>query len=240
VSTALGLVRITGDPGSGDGRIGDMHGLQIDETGATGSMPWLGDGLTSSRSDSAMNRPPANGHGDFSSLIVAVAQRADRGAFAVLFSHFAPRVKSYLLRLGAAPESAEELAQETLLIVWRRAASFDPGRAAASTWIFTIARNLRIDLLRRERRPVVTEDPSTAPEPTPQPEAIALMTEQEIRIAAAVAQLPSDQAEVIRLSFFADKPHSEIAGALNLPLGTVKSRVRLAMTRLRLLLDEPV
>lgn len=171
-------------------------------------------------------------------MIVAVAACSDREAFAGLFSHFAPRVKSYLLRLGAAPDSAEELAQETLLIVWRRAASYDPAKAAASTWIFTIARNLRIDLIRRERRPVAVGDPSTAPDPIASPEAIATAGEEGDQIAKAVAQLPPDQAQVIQLSFFDDKPHSEIAKALGLPLGTVKSRVRLAMTRLRLLLDD--
>jgi RNA polymerase sigma factor (sigma-70 family) len=176
---------------------------------------------------------------DFSGLIVAVAERADRGAFAILFGHFAPRVKSYLLRLGAPPEAAEELAQETLLTVWRRAASYDPNRAAASTWIFTIARNLRIDLIRRERRPLMAEDPSLVPEPEPAPDNAAIAAQQETRIAAALKQLPPDQAEVIRLSYFADQPHSEIALSLKLPLGTVKSRVRLAMMRLRQLLDEP-
>ena len=179
--------------------------------------------------------PPVN----FSAMIVAIAASADRAAFSALFTHFAPRVKSYLLRLGAASEAAEELSQEALMIVWRRASSYDPAKAAASTWIFTIARNLRIDRLRRERRPIVTEDPSTAPDPTPAPDALTLAAEQKTRIAAALAQLPPDQAEVIRLAFYSDKPHAEIAGELGLPLGTVKSRVRLAMARLRLLLDDP-
>lgn len=190
-------------------------------------------------SDVRLTAPPGDIPADFSAMIVAIAARADRAAFSALFSHFAPRVKSYMLRLGAVSEAAEELAQETLMIVWRRAASYDPAKAAASTWIFTIARNLRIDRLRRERRPVLAEDPSTAPEPVAAPDAIALAAEQKSRIAAALAQLPPDQAEVIRLAFYSDKPHAEIAGELGLPLGTVKSRVRLAMARLRLLLDDP-
>ena len=103
-----------------------------------------------------------------SDMIVAIAERGDREAFTLLFNHFAPRVKSYLLRLGTVPEAAEELAQETLLTVWRRAGAFDPNRAAASTWIFTIARNLRIDLARRERRPLPGEDQAPA---LPQPDA---------------------------------------------------------------------
>lgn len=175
----------------------------------------------------------------FSRLIVEIAARGDRAAFEGLFAHFAPRVKSYMLRLGAAPDAAEELAQETLLTVWRKAAAFDPSRAAASTWIFTIARNLRIDRLRRERRPLVADDPSDAPESVRTPDVELASDEDCARVKAAIAALSDEQAEVVRLSFFSDKPHAEIAGELGLPLGTVKSRLRLAMGRLRALLGEP-
>ncbi len=186
-----------------------------------------------------MNVRPASTP-DFSALIVAIAQRGDRAAFSSLFNHFAPRVKSYLLRLGTTQEVAEELAQETMLIVWRRAAAFDPSRAAASTWIFTIARNLRIDALRRSRRPSVGEDPSMeAPMPT-LPDAAITAAQDEVRIAWAIEALSADQARVVREAFFSDKPHSEIATDLDLPLGTVKSRLRLAMARLRTLLGEPL
>ena len=176
---------------------------------------------------------------DLSALIVAIARRGDRAAFATLFNHFAPRVKSYMLRLGATQEAAEELAQETMLIVWRRAGAFDGSRAGASTWIFTIARNLRIDALRRDRRPSIGEDPSMAA-PTPaQPDATIAAAQDEVRIASAIGTLSADQARVVREAFFSDKAHSEIATDLGLPLGTVKSRLRLAMARLRTLLGEP-
>jgi RNA polymerase sigma-70 factor (ECF subfamily) len=179
----------------------------------------------------------APGH---SALIVAIAERGDRAAFSSLFNYFAPRVKSYMLRLGASQETAEELAQETLLIVWRRAGAFDASRAAASTWIFTIARNLRIDALRRDRRPAPGEDPSMeAPGPS-LPDAAITATQDEVRIASAIRTLSEDQARVVREAFFSDKPHSEIAVDLGLPLGTVKSRLRLAMGRLRTLLGEPL
>jgi RNA polymerase sigma-70 factor, ECF subfamily len=174
----------------------------------------------------------------FSASIVAIAERGDRAAFATLFSHFAPRVKSYLLRLGASMESAEELAQETLLIVWRRAGAFDPGRAAASTWIFTIARNLRFDALRRERRPTAAGDPSDATGEPSAPDTLLVALQDEARIGRAIEELSVDQARVVRLAFFSDKPHSQIADELGLPLGTVKSRLRLAMGRLRALLGE--
>lgn len=173
-----------------------------------------------------------------SGLVVRIAERRDRDAFVGLFNHFAPRVKSYLMRLGAAPETAEELAQETLLTVWRRAASFDPAKAAASTWIFTIARNLRIDLSRRDRREAPAEDPSDFVAGPAGPDEALSALEDEARVAAAVSSLPREQAQVIALAFYGDKPHSEIACELGLPLGTVKSRLRLAMARLRNALQE--
>ena len=168
-----------------------------------------------------------------SGCIVRIAERGDRDAFACLFNHFAPRVKSYLMRLGAAPEAAEELAQETLLTVWRRAAAFDPARAAASTWIFTIARNLRIDLSRRDGRIATAADSSDVNDAPARPDEALSALEDKTRIGIAVASLPREQAQVISLAFFGDKAHSEIAGELGLPLGTVKSRLRLAMARLR-------
>lgn len=175
---------------------------------------------------------PRTGGAIGADLILAIASTQDRAAFAELFQHFAPRVKSYMLRLGAPPETAEELAQETLLTVWRKAALFDPARAGASTWIFTIARNLRIDALRRERRPLI-DLPDVEPEPEATPDTLLDGAERDGRLRQAMADLPPDQAEVVRLSFFEDKPHSEIAGQLGLPLGTVKSRLRLALIRLR-------
>ena len=187
-----------------------------------------------------MTTPLANSKGvdSLSAAIVAIAERNDREAFATLFMHFAPRVKSYLLRLGAPAEAAEELAQETLLTVWRRAAGYDPRMAAASTWIFTIARNLRIDLARRAARLGPTEDPFEAASFEPAPDMALSAMQDQARIKTAISNLPADQAQVIALAFFADKPHSEIAIDLGLPLGTVKSRLRLAMGRLRAALDD--
>ena len=171
--------------------------------------------------------------------IVAIAAHQDRDSFALLFTRFAPRVKSYLLKLGCRGEQAEELAQEALLTVWRKAHYYDPSRASASTWIFTIARNLRIDAIRRERHPEDLEhEPEMMP---PHPEAAdAAMAagERETRITAALKTLPEEQAEVVRLSFFQDRPHAEISEHLGLPLGTVKSRLRLAMARLRSQLED--
>jgi RNA polymerase sigma-70 factor (ECF subfamily) len=176
---------------------------------------------------------PASQAEGLSALIVAIAERRDRDAFATLFSHFAPRVKSYIIRRGGGAEIAEEIAQETLLAVWRKAAWFDPSRAAASTWIFTIARNLMIDGLRRQTRAPLENDLSAFETPPAPPDEAVSALQDGRRIGRAIEMLPLSQAEVIRLAFFSDKPHSEIAVALGLPLGTVKSRLRLALARLR-------
>ncbi len=187
---------------------------------------------------SAMSAPQDPAPENAAALILAIAARNDRAAFAALFERFAPRVKSYMLRLGATPEAAEELAQEAMLTVWRKAALFDPARAGASTWIFAIARNLRIDAIRRERRPRIEDDPTDEPPPEPAADAVIAAAERDVRLRSAMAALPKEQAEVIRLSFFHDKPHSEIAADLRLPLGTVKSRLRLALGRLRSLVGD--
>jgi RNA polymerase sigma-70 factor (ECF subfamily) len=167
-------------------------------------------------------------------LLVSVGTCADRAAFVALFDHFAPRVKSYLLRLGASPALAEDLAQEAMLTLWRKAALFDPSKASASTWVFTIARNLRIDAIRRERRPEFDpNDPALVPDEEVPVDTQMARDDDDARIRAALTQLSPDQAQVVQMSFFADKPHSRIAQELGLPLGTVKSRLRLAMVKIR-------
>ena len=172
-------------------------------------------------------------------LIAAVAREQDRSAFARLFAYFAPRVKSFLMRSGLAEPAAEEVTQETMIALWRKASYFDPRRAGASTWVFTIARNRRIDRLRRMRSRTADQlfDPSDEPDSAPSGEDIALTVEREEEVRRALASLPSEQATIVQLFFFADKPHAEIARDLDIPLGTVKSRIRLAMIRLRGLLD---
>ncbi|MEP4378430.1 MAG: sigma-70 family RNA polymerase sigma factor [Alphaproteobacteria bacterium] len=170
---------------------------------------------------------------DWSEVMRAVADR-DREAFATLFRHFAPRVKSYMLRLGSDDSQAEELAQETMASVWRKAAQFDPARAAASTWIFTIARNLRIDTFRRINRPALDpHDPALVPNPPPQGDAVLEQKQIAAQIRSALATLPEDQRRVLHMSFFDEQSHSQIAAALDLPLGTVKSRIRLAFGRVK-------
>jgi RNA polymerase sigma-70 factor (ECF subfamily) len=172
-------------------------------------------------------------------LVEAIADRQDRDSFAELFAHFAPRVKAFIMRGGADPDTAEELAQEAMVSVWRKAASFDRRKAAVSTWIFTIARNKRIDRLRRERRPAIDEaDYLLQVEPEPTADARLEQRETRVMLSRSVAELPDDQAEVVKMAFYEDKSHSVIAEELGLPLGTVKSRIRLALGRLRGMVGE--
>lgn len=168
-----------------------------------------------------------------------VAEARDREAFARLFAHFAPRVKTYLVRTGSSDDLAEELAQETMVAVWRKSALFDPARAAASTWIFTIARRLRIDAFRRGQLDLADEAPDFDAFEADQPAADEAFdaTRGAERVRRAMEQLPPEQREVLLLSFFEDEPHARIAETLRIPLGTVKSRVRLAVTHLRRLLQ---
>jgi RNA polymerase sigma-70 factor (ECF subfamily) len=184
-------------------------------------------------------RPPTSGgESRMEALLRAVATLRDRAAFAELFRHFAPRLKAFMMKGGADGDTAEELAQEAMIQVWRRADSFDPSRAAASTWIYTIARNKRIDRLRRERRPPMSEEDYTtalgaAAGGSERGDHAAERSQAEARLARSLETLPEDQATVVKMAFYEDKSHSAIAAELHLPLGTVKSRIRLALTRLR-------
>jgi RNA polymerase sigma-70 factor (ECF subfamily) len=172
-------------------------------------------------------------------LLEAVARDRDRDAFKQLFAYFGPRVKAYLRRLGADEVLAEELTQEVMLTVWRRAHLFDRRQAAVSTWIYTIARNKRIDVIRREKWPEVDpDDPALVPEAEAPADALVAAEERSGRLHEAVKSLPEQQASLLRMAFFEDKSHSAIAQETNLPLGTVKSRLRLAMTRLRAMLED--
>ncbi|RIX85302.1 sigma-70 family RNA polymerase sigma factor [Acidovorax cavernicola] len=172
--------------------------------------------------------------------MAAVAQRQDRDAFARLFSHFAPRIKHYLMHSGSPALQAEELAQEAMVTVWRKAALFDPARAAATTWIFAVARNLRVDALRRRQGVQSSEDAFDfdllqADDPALDDRLHASRLNERLR--GALRLLPPEQQEVLHLSYFEDAPHARIAAQLSIPLGTVKSRVRLAVAQLRRLLE---
>ena len=184
---------------------------------------------------------PATGPERMTQLLSVMKAAPDEAAFAELFRFYAPRVKSYMRKLGAAEDIAEELAQEAMAMVWRKAHLFDSDKAGAGTWIFSIARNLRIDAFRRQKRPEIElDDPTLVPDDPLSPEAELDQGQQARAVRAALATLPSEQAKIVHLSFFEDKPHAEIAEQLGIPLGTVKSRMRLAFQRFRKALGEPV
>lgn len=194
----------------------------------------------SARKMAAMDTRETGSEADLEADMHAVAQMRDRSAFGRVFTFYGPRVKAYLRRLGAEDAVAEDLTQEVMLTVWRRAHQFDRSRASLSTWIFRIARNKRIDALRRERRPELDmDDPALVPddERTLRGDRHAEAEEARHLVMRAVERLPAEQAQLLRIFYFEEKPHSAIAEEVGLPLGTVKSRLRLALSKLRALLD---
>ena len=176
---------------------------------------------------------------DLCSLVEAVAMNRDRRAFTALFHHFAPRLKGFALRRGIDAAAAEELAQETLITIWRRAETFDRTRATVSTWVFTIVRNKRIDLFRREGYPALElSEVADQPAEGRNPHDDTQLAEIGVHLRKAMRTLPTEQLEILSKAFFEEKSHRAIAAELGLPLGTVKSRIRLALTRLRAALPE--
>lgn len=181
---------------------------------------------------SAVQMTKTTSEPDWADHVTRVRLHRDQAAFAALFDHFAPRVKGFLMKSGASEPLAEECAQEVMATLWHKAHLFDASRAAVSTWIFTIARNKRIDALRKQRRPEPEDIPWGPEEEPDQNDALALREETE-KLGAALAQLPEKQRVLIERAYFADLSHSEIAEETGLPLGTIKSRIRLALERLR-------
>ena len=169
---------------------------------------------------------------DWVACMSAIREARDEAAFARLFGHFAPRVKAFLMRSGADATLAEECAQEAMATLWHKAHLFDPARASVATWVFTIARNRRIDALRRQKRPE-PEDLAWGPEPEPDQADVLALQQESDQLGVALAQLPEKQRDLIEKAYFGDLTHSEIAEQTGLPLGTIKSRIRLALDRLR-------
>jgi RNA polymerase sigma-70 factor (ECF subfamily) len=172
-------------------------------------------------------------------LLRRVAERTDPAAFRELYEAYGPRVKAYMMRKGADAGTAEDLAQETLLTVWRKAALYAGDKGSLTTWVFTIARNLRIDRLRREVpwQELPEERVAEASDEAAPDEAVA-EKQRQARVQAALAKLPADQQEVVVLAYVEGLSHSEIAARLALPLGTVKSRMRIAYQKVRAALED--
>lgn len=174
---------------------------------------------------------------DWSAKILSVRDTRDEGAFADLFAHFGPRIKGFLMKSGASAQMAEECAQEAMVTLWNKAHLFDPSRASAATWIFAIARNKKIDAFRRSARPE-PEDLPWGPEPEPEASDAMVLQQETQKLSKAIAELPQKQRDIVRRAYFGDLSHAELAEETGLPLGTIKSRIRLALTRLRQTLSE--
>ena len=174
-----------------------------------------------------------------SGLLEAVARDQDVAAFEALFRHFGPKVKTYMLRRTKSAQIAEELMQETMMAVWHKAALFDSRRGSVSAWIYTIARNQFISAYRRENRPEFDpNDPALVPEQV-EPADVGLENRQEgERLQSAMLELPDEQRELLQRAFFGDVSHNALSEEFRLPLGTVKSRIRMAIAKLRKSLEE--
>ncbi len=179
-----------------------------------------------------MSQKQNSARSDWVPHVERIRDNQDQAAFAELFQHFAPRVKAFLMKSGTDASLAEECAQEVMATLWHKAHMFDPSRASVATWIFTIARNRKIDVLRKQRRPE-PEELTWGPEAEPdQADVLSLQQESEA-LRRAIVKLPDAQRELIERAYFGDLSHSEIAAETGLPLGTIKSRIRLALERLR-------
>jgi RNA polymerase sigma-70 factor (ECF subfamily) len=175
---------------------------------------------------------------EFVDCLRAIANKADRQAFQDLFGHFAPRVKTYLLGLKVSGDEANDLVQEVFLTVWRKAHQYDPAKAYVSTWIFTIARNRLIDTRRKEKRfpaDALKFEAETTNYETG--DKVLEAKQQSKRVLKALSKLPADQQQGLRMAFLEGKTHSEVSTETGLPLGTIKSRIRLAFEKMRIDLE---
>lgn len=173
-------------------------------------------------------------HQHFASLARAIAETRDQSAFAELFDYFAPRINAYLRRLSLDSGQAEEITQEVMMVLWHKATLFDPAKSSLGTWLFRIARNRRIDLVRRDRSDLLdSDDPVFRPEEPEPADAMLDAERRDERVRAALDELPAEQLELVRKAFYLGMSHSELSEETKLPLGTVKSRIRLAFGRLR-------
>lgn len=189
-------------------------------------------GARHGRKERALSSLPRREISHHTKLMLAVRDRRDRDAFGALFDHFAPRLKTMLLRSGAGATEAEDIAQEAMVTLWQKAHLFDARRAQVSSWIYQIARNRHIDRVRKASRPVPEDIHSSGEDVRDQAEILSL--EEEVgALRKAIACLPTDQREVIERAYLGDASQSEISDATGLPLGTVKSRIRIALEKLR-------
>ena len=172
-------------------------------------------------------------------LIRSIAERRDKTAFRALYERYAGRIKGAMIKGGAQSDEADEAAQEAMLAIWRKADTYDPARASAAAWIFTIARNRRIDMIRRQSRPTPDpNDPLYTPDPPVPPEAAVAAARRDARVRDALSDLSYDQRLAVHLAFYEGLSQSEVAARMDSPIGTVKSRLRLAVRKLKVALGD--
>nr|WP_242651037.1 sigma-70 family RNA polymerase sigma factor [Yoonia tamlensis] len=164
--------------------------------------------------------------------MLAVRNNRDRNAFAQLFDHFAPRLKGFIMRSGTSSGQAEEIVQDVMLTLWRKADQFDPERAQVSAWVYQIARNRQIDVIRKENRPV-PEELSQDTDQEPDASQVLAIEQEAGQLKDAIARLKPDQREIIEKAYLGELTHQQISTQTGLPLGTIKSRIRLGLERLR-------
>ncbi len=209
----------------------DANGTDMTER-ASQPQPSVASGTRGLRQNKGLSVTASGEQKDWADLVIQVRDHQDRAAFAALFRHFAPRVKAFLMKSGAGAALAEECAQDVMATLWQKAHLFDPARASVATWVFTIARNKRIDAFRKARR-AEPQDLDWGPEPEPDQAEVMEAQQETEKLGRALAGLPERQRALIERAFYGDLSHSEIAAETGLPLGTIKSRIRLALEKLR-------
>jgi len=171
---------------------------------------------------------------DLAYCIKEIAESHDKNSFATIFKFYAPKLKSYLVKIGAIESHAEEIIQEVMLAIWTKAASYDSSKSSTATWIYTIARNKRIDRLRKEKRHLLSDSDEGLEIPVESSQEDDIYNVQvSKRLKKFIELLPEQQSKLIKMSYFYDKTHADISKDLNIPLGTVKSRIRLALSKMR-------
>ncbi len=183
---------------------------------------------------------PLSANHDWPKLVARIARARDKEAFAIVFDYFVPRLEAYLRKLGLDASAAEEVSQDTMITLWNKADLFDPAKSSLPTWLYRVARNRRIDVQRRDRLDFY--DPNEGSftqiaDDRPASDTLIDSQQREDRTRVALKTLPEEQGQLVNLAFYQGLSHSEIAQETGLPLGTVKSRIRLAFTRLRRALE---
>ena len=187
---------------------------------------------------SSLNKEQNVSDADLDNFIKEIGENQDRMAFSSIFKHFAPRLKSFFIKLGCTDTQAEEIIQEVMIAVWTKANTYNSSKSSVSTWIYTIAKNKRIDKIRKEKRHYTVDSDESLEIPCPSKQEEEILSSQlSKKISHSLKFLPKEQAELLKLSYFYEKTHSDIATDLKLPLGTVKSRIRLALSKMKNLVE---